>query len=245
MTVAYDGSGFHGFADNPGVPTVGGTLARSIEQIVRDAVELTCAGRTDTGVHAWGQVVSVDLRDDVDLIGLQRGLNKLCAPAIAVREIAVAPPEFDARFSARGRIYRYTVLNREAPDPFLAATAWHVEKPLDIELLHLTCDPFVGEHDFSAFCRRPKRDEGEDEPSMVRVVRRAAWTEVAEDVLRFEIEASSFCHQMVRSVVGTMVAAALGRMRPGDLAAVIRSRDRSRAGDLAPPHGLCLWDVRY
>jgi tRNA pseudouridine38-40 synthase len=245
MTVAYDGSGFHGFADNPGVPTVGGTLAASIEQIVREPVELTCAGRTDTGVHAWGQVVSFDLRDDVDLAALQRALNKLCGPAIAVRDAAVAAPDFDARFSARGRVYRYTVLNREAPDPFLAATAWHVERPLDIELLHLTGDPFVGEHDFSAFCRRPKRGSAEDEPSLVRRVRRAAWTDLGEGVLRFEIEASSFCHQMVRSVVGTMVAAGLGRVRAGDLAGIIRSRDRSRAGDLAPPHGLCLWEVLY
>ena len=158
-----------------------------------------CAGRTDRGVHAWGQVVSLDLAPSVDLERLQRALLKLCGPELVVREVAPAEPDFSARFSATGRTYRYTVLNRAVPDPFLARTAWHVPAPLDVELLTLACDPFLGEHDFSAFCRRPK-----GEPvSLVRRVRRAAWTDLGDGVLRFEIEATAFCHQMVRSIVGT------------------------------------------
>ena len=160
MLVAYDGSGFHGFAAQPGQRTVAGVLAEAIEKVARHPVDLTCAGRTDRGVHAWGQVVSLDLPASVDLEALQRSLVKLCGPAIVVREIGVAAPDFDARFSATGRTYRYTVLNRPVPDPFLATTAWHVPVPLDLELLTLACDPFLGEHDFSAFCRRPKAPAG-------------------------------------------------------------------------------------
>jgi tRNA pseudouridine38-40 synthase len=245
MLVAYDGSGFHGFARQPGQRTVGGVLAEAIERVVRRPVDLTCAGRTDRGVHAWGQVVSLDLPPSVDLDQLHRSLLKLCGPAIAVREVAPAAADFDARFSATGRTYRYTVLNRAVPDPFLAATAWHVPQPLDIELLTLACDPFLGEHDFSAFCRRPKVAEGQEPPSLVRRVRRAGWTDRGEGVLRFEIEANAFCHQMVRSIVGTIVAAGHAQLRAGDIRGVLRAGDRSAAAPIAPPEGLCLWHVSY
>ncbi len=245
LTVAYDGAGFHGFAVNAGVRTVGGTLGEAIGRVLGHRVELTCAGRTDTGVHAQGQVVTFDARaEGLDLDGLARSVNHLCRPAVAVRDPAVVAPDFDARFSANARRYRYLVLNRPDPDPFRAGFAWHVERPLDLWPMALACDPFVGEHDFSAFCRRPKGSGGEP-ASLVRRVREATWTDDGDGVLRFEIEASSFCHQMVRSVVGTMVAVGAGRMRAGEVATIIRSRDRGAAGDLAPPHGLTLLTVRY
>jgi tRNA pseudouridine38-40 synthase len=244
LLVAYDGSGFHGFAANPGVRTVGGTLREALEKILRSPVELTCAGRTDTGVHAWGQVVSFDApAEGWDPKSLQRSLNRLCAPAIVVRDAAIAPEGFDARHSARSRTYRYTIVNRPVPDPFLAHLAWHVDQPLDLDLLRLGCDPLVGTHDFSAFCRRPKRADGE--VSLVREVQRARWDDVGDGVLRFEIEANAFCHQMVRSVVGTLVEVGLTRVHAGDILAILAARDRAAAGKLAPPQGLCLWHVDY
>src|SRR3546814_17164211 len=133
-----------------------------------DLVELTCAGRTDRGVHAWGQVVSLDLAADSDLDSLQRSLNKLCGPEIVVREVTAAAPDFDARFSAKARTYRYTVLNREVPDPFSAHLSWHVPQPLSLDLLQLAGAPFLGEHDFPAFCRRPKVDYDREPPPRVR-----------------------------------------------------------------------------
>jgi tRNA pseudouridine38-40 synthase len=247
MTVAYDGSGFHGFAPNPGVRTVGGVLREAIQKVTRSPVELTCAGRTDTGVHAWGQVVSFDLpADRLDAASLSRSLNRLLAPAVVVRDVGRAADDFDARNSAIGRSYRYTIVNRPVPDPFLARVAWHVAQPLAIELLRLGCDPLIGEHDFSAFCRRPKRRVREGDPgSLVRHVRRARWTDLGDGVLRFEIEANAFCHQMIRSVVGTLVDVGLDRKHAGDLLGILAGRDRSRASALAPPHGLCLWAVSY
>ena len=241
LLVAYDGSGFHGFAAQPGVPTVGGTLAEAIEKVARVPVELTCAGRTDAGVHAWGQVVHVDLPAGTDLERLHRSLLKLCGPRIVVREVEVVADDFDARFSARSRTYRYRVLNAPVPDPFTAHLAWHVAAPLDTDLLALACDPFLGEHDFSAFCRRPPVEGA----SMTRRVRTAEWKELGDGLLRFDVEASAFCHQMVRSLVGTMVAVGRGKKRAGDMAFILRSGDRKLAGQPAPPDGLVLWEVLY
>ena len=245
MTVGYDGSGFHGFAPQPGVVTVGGTLRDALERVLQARVELTCAGRTDTGVHACGQVVSFDApADRFDPLVLGRSINRLCGPAIVVRDVGRAPEDFDARHSATGRTYRYTIVNRPVPDPFLAHLAWHVDEPLDLDLLRLGCDPLVGAHDFSAFCRRPKPRDG-GEVSLVRTVRRAGWTDLDDGVLRFEIEANAFCHQMIRSIVGTLVDVGLTRKHAGELLGIIAGRDRSQGSRLAPPQGLSLWAVSY
>lgn len=243
MTVAYDGSGFHGFAANPGVATVGGTLAEAVGRVVGQTVELVCAGRTDAGVHAWGQVVHLDLAagNAVEPASLQRSLNGMLAPAIVVREVEVAPPGFDARRSARARRYRYTVLNRPLPDPFLAATTWHVAEPLDLLSLQLACDPLLGEHDWTSFCRKPPGEGG----SLVRVVHDARWVDLGDGLKRFDIQAGAFCHQMVRSLVGTLVDVGRGRIRAGDVGWILRARDRSLAAQPAPPRGLCLWEVLY
>jgi tRNA pseudouridine38-40 synthase len=247
MLVAYLGTDFHGFAPQRGQRTVAGALITAIERFVGHTIELACAGRTDTGVHAWGQVIHADLtppRDekwtDAELERLQRACSKMLGPEVVVRAAGLAPEGFHARFSATGRVYRYTILNRPVADPFVAATSWHVAGPLDLGGMRLACDPIFGEHDFSSFCRRDRA--GAD---LTRLVRRAEWLDLGEGRLRFEIEASSFCHQMVRSVVGTMVDVGLGRRRAGDMATVIRARDRQRAGPPAPPHGLCLWQVHY
>lgn len=250
LTVAYDGSAFHGFAANAGVRTVAGLLTEALERWMGHPVEITCAGRTDRGVHARGQVVTLDVAaervdTDEDLAAVVRSVNKMCGPEVAVRDPALVDDAFDARFSAIARRYRYRIWNRPEPDPFSARTAWHVPRPLSVPALHLACDPLLGEHDFASFCRRPKRAPDEPEASLVRRVTDARWDIGADGDLVFEIEAGAFCHQMVRSIVGTLVAVGLGRMTAGDVRGVIAARDRSRAGDLAPPHGLTLVTVHY
>ena len=247
MTVAYDGAPFHGFASQPGVSTVAGTLGATLERVLGHPVELVCAGRTDAGVHGWGQVVSFDAdaaRFDADRV--QAAVNGLCGPSIVVRAAAVADTaDFSARFDATARRYRYTVLNRPVPDPFLAATSWHVAQPLDLRAMQAACDPLIGEHDFTSFCRRPK---GEPDASLARRVLDARWERdpaAGDGVLRFWIEATAFCHQMVRSITGTLVDVGLGKRTAADVLTALRARDRSAAGPVAPPHGLCLWEVVY
>jgi tRNA pseudouridine38-40 synthase len=279
MTLAYDGSGFRGFAAQPGQTTVAGTLALALETVIGHPVELSCAGRTDSGVHASGQVVHFDFDpnrarsggSEPDLDGIRRSCNRMLGPAIVVKEVLVAPPGFHARHSARWRRYRYLVLNREVPDPFLASTSWHVDVPLDLRAMQLACDAIHGEHDFSAFCRRPP-----DGGSLVRRVAQAEWIvppsirggrgtggggsgqafrarlpaeargwEGVAEMISFEITATAFCHQMVRSLVGTMVEVGRGRKRAGDMAGILRSGERAGAGSPAPPRGLCLEEVGY
>jgi tRNA pseudouridine38-40 synthase len=248
LVVGYDGAPFRGFALSPGVRTVVGDLAAAIATVVRQPVELTGAGRTDAGVHAWGQVVSGDLPADTDLTDLARRLNKLCAPAIAVRHAEWVADDFHARFSARWREYHYDVWNAPSPNPLLAGRAWFVPQPLSLWAMQTACDPLLGEHDFTSFCRRPKTDEGQPEPSLVRRVFSARWSEVDGwngARLRFEIRANAFCHQMVRSIVGTLVDIGLQRASPGDMRGILVARDREAAGQVAPPEGLVLWEVGY
>jgi len=240
MTVAYDGSGFRGFAAQAGQRTVGGEMADALRRVLGHPVDLAVAGRTDKGVHAWGQVVSFDATASADLGEVQRSLNKMLAPSVVIREVAAVASDFHARHSAIARRYRYRVLNRPVPDPFEAATAWHLDEPLDLRAMQLACDPLFGEHDFASFCRKAP-----DGGSLVRRLQEARWLDLGEGVLRFDVEANAFCQQMVRSLVGTLVDVGRGRRRAGELTAILRARDRSQASSPAPPHGLCLWEVKY
>jgi tRNA pseudouridine38-40 synthase len=240
-TVAYDGTGFSGFAAQDGQRTIAGELTDAMSRVLGHPIELTCAGRTDAGVHAWGQVITFDADDSrLDLELLQRSVNKQLRPQIAIRSIERTAPDFDARFSATARLYRYTILNTEAPSPFLASTAWWVDTSLDLTAMRLACDPLFGEHDFSSFCRRPSNDA-----SLTRRVIDARWERPSDAMLEFWIEANAFCHQMVRSIVGTLVEVGMGKKKAGEMSGIIRAADRAAAGQLAPPHGLCLWAVKY
>jgi tRNA pseudouridine38-40 synthase len=240
LVLAYDGSGFHGFAAQPQVRTVAGVLGKALEKVLRHPVDLTCAGRTDAGVHAWGQVVSLPADPGVDPWRLGNALNGMLAPEIVVRECELADGDFDARRSAQWRAYRYTVVNRPVPDPFLARFAWWVPNKLEPATLALAADPFVGEHDFAAFCRA-----GPEGSNTVRKVIDSRWSEVDEGIWRYEVSATAFCWQMVRSLVGTMVDVGTGARRAGEIMAMLRSKDRAAAGKVAPPQGLCLWEVGY
>jgi tRNA pseudouridine38-40 synthase len=241
LVVAYDGTGFRGYAAQPDVRTVEGSLSEALEKVLGAPVAtLACAGRTDAGVHAWGQVVSFDADSDTDVERVQKALNGMLAPEIVVRSAELVDAAFDARRSAKWRSYTYAVVNRPVPDPFLARYAWWVPEPIDLPALRLGADPFVGEHDFASFCRT-----GPEGSTTVRRVLSSRWVATENGVLRYEITATAFCWQMVRSIVGTLVDVGVGKFRPGDLMRIIRSRDRAAAGRLAPPQGLCLWEVGY
>ncbi len=250
LVVAYDGTDFRGLAPNPEVRTVVGELERVIEPLIGSKPDIVMSGRTDAGVHAWGQVLSFTMPEAaVDLERIQKSVNSRLGPEIVIREIDTAGDRFSARFSAIGRRYRYLVINRPVNDPFLARTGWWVERPLDVEAMNVACPHLVGEHDFSSFCRRPRprpNDDGEfDEASLVRRVDDARWLDLGDGLLRFDIRGSAFCHQMVRSIVGFMVAIGTGKRQADELPDVLAARDRSKAENPAPPHGLTLWQVDY
>jgi tRNA pseudouridine38-40 synthase len=241
LTVAYDGTGFRGFAAQPETRTVQGALTQVLARILQRDITLSCAGRTDAGVHAWGQVVSVPVAADaeIDVTRLARSLNSHLGPEVVVREAELVDESFDARRSAKWRAYRYTIVNRPVPDPFLARTSWWVPEPLELSRLRLGADPFLGEHDFATFCRKR---EG---VTTTRRVLESTWHDLGDGVLRYDITATAFCWQMVRSIVGTLVDIGAGKVRPGDILGIIRARDRVAARRVGAPEGLCLWEVGY
>jgi tRNA pseudouridine38-40 synthase len=246
LLVAYDGGPFHGFAFQPGQLTVAGKLAEAIGRVAGHAVTLTCAGRTDSGVHAAGQVVHADVAESFwgsypDAGRLARSLSHQVGPEIAVLDVRRAPEGFDARHSALSRRYRYLVLRSPAPDPLLRRMTWHVPGELDVAAMRIGADALLGEHDFAAFCRRPP-----DGASMVRRITDSSLRmDSSTGLLAIEIEANAFCHQMVRSVVGALVSVGEGRLTAASILEILRSGDRSRGSRLAPPEGLCLMSVRY
>ncbi len=249
LLVAYDGAPFRGFAINDPTPTVAGVLARALEQVCQHPVSLTCAGRTDAGVHAWGQVVTFDAEARrIDPGPLRKSLNKLCGPEVVVRRVDIVSNDFDARYSAAWRSYRYRILNRLVPDPFLRHQTWHIRRPLDLDAMNEAATCILGSHDFSSFCRRQQvltADGAEVEAPRTRRVLHAEWAREADDLVRFEIAAGSFCYRMVRSLVGIMVQIGLGERPVTDMAEVLEARHRDLRGLLAPPHGLVFWDVGY
>jgi len=252
LVVAYDGAGFRGFAAQPGQKTVAGELVRALSTALRQPLELTCAGRTDAGVHAAGQVVHTDVVGPVDAVSLVRAVNAMLQPAVVVRSLSLAPPGFDARRSARARHYRYLVLQGPGPDPLLAPLAWHVRDPLDVRAMAAGADALLGEHDFRAFCRRPPGTAPGD--PIVRRVLDAGWREVPwspgglDDearLLRFDIGGGSFCHLMGRPIGAPHPAVGGGRRGAPDVTWMLSTGDRSQGVTLAPPHGLSLLSVDY
>ena len=272
LLVAYDGAPFHGFAVQSEVPTVAGALRLALERTarLREPPFVTCAGRTDAGVHARGQVAHVDLPPIAyDGPGLARALNRQLAPQVVVLYAEAVGSDFDAWRSATGRTYRYLVWNAPGPDPLLAPVAWNVPGPLDLGSMRTATDVLLGTHDFRSFCRR-RPGTASSEP-IVRRVTRAEWSvdqgpeatdaggggETAAGVglsvgpggggrlLRFEIAARSFCHQMVRSVVASLVEVGRGRQNAAGLMEQLRATTRHRMPDPAPAHGLCLVSVDY
>lgn len=236
LDLAYDGSGFYGYAKQPNVRTVQGELEAALAPHTGGA-ETYVAGRTDKGVHASGQVVSFTC-DELDVARVLRSLNGRLAPEIAARSLTEAPDGFHARFSATGRAYSYRINNSPVHDPLVAATTWTYAEKLDVDAMGDAVRPIVGEHDFAAFCRKQAGRSTERNVSWTR------WRR-SDDIVEFSIGASGFCHQLVRSIVGLSVEVGRGRLSSDAVPGILSSADRHRSTGAAPPHGLVLVAVAY
>ncbi len=242
LDIEYDGSGFRGWAAQPGQRTVQGELESALQTARGEPTALTVAGRTDAGVHAWGQVASFE--GEAAPAPLLRSLNGLLPGDLAVTSAAAAPDGFDARRDARSRTYCYRVLARVAPSPFERRRALWRSGPLDRDALRVCAKALPGKHDFTAFTPTDT-----DHVRFEREIFRAEWRLEGDhptaEILCFWIEADAFMHNMVRALVGTMLEVA-GRKRDGDeFAALLTGAPRERAGETAPAHGLYLASVRY
>lgn len=248
MTVAYNGAPFCGFARQPGQLTVQGELEHALELLFRRPVDTTCAGRTDAGVHAKGQVVSFDIAReemrDRTVSSMCRSLNALTHEMIAVGELREVPFGFSARFDAQEREYRYAISTASTPPLFMRDFCWHLAKPLDVEAMRAGAAHLIGEHDFKSFCLAAS---AVDKPTHrnVREISIYPETVLGEDLLIVKVVGNAFLHSMVRTIVGTLVAVGRGQREPGWVADVLAACDRSAAGENAPAKGLTFWQVRY
>lgn len=248
LTLSYNGKPFCGFARQPDQLTVQGELERALALLFKREVETTCAGRTDSGVHALGQVVSFDLSQEEwearEVRSLLRSLNAITHEAIAISSAQQRESGFSARFSAKAREYHYYLCTSAAPPLVMRDFCWHKAGALDVDAMNEGAAYLIGEHDFKSFCLAASAEGKPTCRNLMELVVEPVEV-VGEHLLRVRVVGSSFLHSMVRTIVGTLVAVGAGLREPSWVAEVLAACDRSAAGEKAPACGLILNSVDY
>ncbi|MFI5315671.1 MAG: tRNA pseudouridine(38-40) synthase TruA [Myxococcota bacterium] len=242
LTLEYDGTEFSGFQVQPNGRSVQGVLEAAIAEITREERRVFPAGRTDAGVHARGQVAHFDSETRLAPGDLQRGLNAVLPADLGVIALVEVAADFDARRDALAKTYTYRIVNRPEPSPLRARTSLHLRAPLDVAAMAVAAAALLGTHDFSAFRGAPGGAPEDENPR--RSLERLGVDARGDEVL-IEAEGRSFLRHMVRNIAGTLIEVGQGRRPPQELAEILASRDRSRAGPTAAAHALCLERVRY
>ena len=240
LLIEYDGTNYLGWQVQAKGLTIQGMIEEKLKLLTGESVRLIGSGRTDAGAHAFGQVAHFKTRSEMDLRSIQRALNSLLPPDIAIKGVEEADENFHARKQARSKIYEYRILNQPIRSVFHRGYAWHIVQKLDMEEMKKATQKLVGENDFSSF-----RSTGTPTKTAIRKVFRAEWKRGRDGLIRFEIEASGFLKQMVRAIVGTLVEVGKGKISSEELQRILESKDRKKAGPTAPAQGLFLKEVKY
>jgi tRNA pseudouridine38-40 synthase len=240
LLIEYDGTNYQGWQVQPKGPTIQGILEEKLGLLTGQPVQLFGSGRTDSGVHALGQVAHFKTQSQMDIRTIQRALNSLLPHDIVIQKAEEVGEGFHARKHSKSKIYEYRILNRNLRSAFQRGYAWHIPQKLDLTEMKKATQVLVGEHDFSAF-----RTVGSPTRTTVRRVIRAEWKRGRYGLIRFEIEANGFLKQMVRSIIGTLVEIGKGRIKAEDLRKILNSKERKGAGPTAPARGLFLKEVKY
>ena len=239
LVVSYDGTAYHGWQCQPNVITVQETLQKVIERITNRPVKLYGGARTDSGVHARGQVVNFHSDSLIDIQGLEKGINSLLPPDIRVGKAGEVGEDFHSRYSAKSKTYVYCILNAPYDSPFYGRYTWHIRRCLDVSFMRDAVQSVRGSHDFSAF---KKQDEAYR--STVREVLRAGVVK-RKDFIYVVLEATGFLRYMVRNIVGTLVPVGSGKLTGEEFRGIMESGDRRKAGPTAPANGLFLKEIKY
>jgi len=246
LTIAYDGTDFHGWQMQAAKPTVQGEIVRVLRQITQEHIHLHGSGRTDAGVHALGQVGSFKTQSMLLAGEFQRALNAILPPTIRIMEAEETGPDFNARWSARAKTYRYRIYRGRIVPPSEWRYVLHYPFPLDEERMRDAAKKFVGKHDFASFAASTGSEEDDKERSTEREIYSADLARSADqEELIFTVRGRSFLRYMVRKMVGTLLDVGRGRLEPEDIDKLYEMRDRSRSGPTVPPQGLCMVKVEH
>jgi tRNA pseudouridine38-40 synthase len=240
ITIEYDGSRYCGWQRQNNDPTIQEAIEKALMKMTDQKISVIGSGRTDAGVHAYGQVANFKCDTTLTTSDFRGGLNSLTPEDIVIAECEAVADEFHARFSVTSKIYHYRILNRSNPSAIMRQYAWHIRKTLDLDDMRTAIPHLLGSHDFKAL-----EGAGSPRSHTVRNVMNANLTKVDDGYLVFEIEADGFLRYMVRNIVGTLVEVGLGKISPADVKHILDSKDRSRAAATAPAHGLFLKRVNY
>lgn len=244
LVMAYDGSEFSGWQVQPAAPTIQGELASAIGRLTGENVLPQGSGRTDAGVHALAQVASFATESSIPTENFLKALNHILPASIRVLTAEEVAPDFHARKSANGKLYRYRIFRNGICPPFLARYVWHFPYPLDESAMVRAAGQIVGEHDFTSFAAVDPERGREVPVSTVRTVFESCWRRDRDELI-YEIRGNGFLHHMVRNLVGTFILVGKGTLAAADLRRILEARDRSAAGATAPASGLYLVKVEY
>jgi tRNA pseudouridine38-40 synthase len=242
LVLEYNGSTFFGFQKQPGQPTIQEVLEKSLAGFFGRKMKIASAsGRTDTGVHAEGQVVNFRTASARELWQIQKGLNALLPPPVVVKEIEEVPPDFHARYSVRSKVYEYRIWNHPCRSPLVAGRAFHVPYPLDIAKMRKAAKAFIGKHDFHSFTSVAAMKKN---TSCVRTIKRFQIKRQGHLIL-IHVEADGFLYHMIRNMAGTLLEVGRGKRGPEEIPAILKAKNRRLAGMTAPSKGLTLIKVTY